>query len=147
MNVPALPMTKSEVAKLLALIASYDRRTVGVTDVESWHRVALHAGWTFHEACPAVVAQAANNPAWIVPAHLTERIREARRSAPPSVDDLRGRADAHRAGELLGRSYIEPSKPPSDPTPMPQWRRDRAVEFIDTHTDALRAALTTRNAG
>jgi hypothetical protein len=62
--------------------------------------------------------------------------------------DLRQRAAAQEAANLLpGVVWIEPAQPMNDPTPPRQWTRDRAVEFIDRHEQALRAALTERKTG
>ena len=61
--------------------------------------------------------------------------------------DLLDRADAREAARLIGASWVEESKPPSDPTPQLQWSRDRRREFIRAHADRIRAALTERKTG
>lgn len=58
-----------------------------------------------------------------------------------SFDQIRAEADAEYAGRVINRWYVEPAQPPSDPTPQQCWTRDRAVEFIDAHETAIRAAL------
>ncbi|WP_125911402.1 MULTISPECIES: hypothetical protein [Pseudonocardia] len=59
-----------------------------------------------------------------------------------SFDEIRADADAEYAGRLINRWYVEPAQPPSDTTPVHDWTRARALEFIDRHADAIRHALT-----
>lgn len=63
-----------------------------------------------------------------------------------AFDDLRHRGDAQQAANLIGATWREPAKPPSDPTPTAEWMHHRRVEFIDLHADRIRAALQARKA-
>lgn len=75
-----------------------------------------------------------------VPATLPSDPREA-------FADLRSRGAASDAARILCTAWIEPSQPPSDPTPPREWLHARRVEWIDAHAEALRAALTGRKTG
>lgn len=71
-------MTKTEVASLLALIAAFDRRTVGEADVEAWH---LIVGDLEAADCAAGVREHYTTKRdWIMPADVrTFAVAEARR--------------------------------------------------------------------
>jgi hypothetical protein len=66
-------MNKGEVLDLLAVVAVSDRRTVGETDVESWHRMlgrydkadCLDAIEEFRRLNPGV---------WLEPGHVSQRV-------------------------------------------------------------------------
>lgn len=73
-------MTAAEVTKLLSLIASLDGRTTGPTDDLVWFAVAEAAGWTYPLAERAVIEHFAHSTEWLKPAHITQRIDEARRA-------------------------------------------------------------------
>lgn len=60
---------------------------------------------------------------------------------------LLDRADAREAARLIGASWADPAKPPSDPTPQQQWVREKRREFIRAHADRLRAAIAERKTG
>lgn len=78
------------------------------------------------------------------PAHLRSvpALSVPRSSDPAAaLADLRGRAAAQEAANLIGAVWIEPTQPMADHTPPRQWSRDRAVEFVDAHEAELRAAL------
>lgn len=75
-------LTKSEIATLLGLVASFDQRTVGEADVEAWHAVAEEARWpTFDVVRRAVVKHHATSTERIKPAHISATVREVRRDA------------------------------------------------------------------
>lgn len=85
MTVPARAdtgMTKAEIALLLALMASYDQRTIGDADVEAWYATAQHARWTNDDAKRAVVAHYAESTQRIMPADITAGIRARRNTNP-----------------------------------------------------------------
>jgi hypothetical protein len=54
---------------------------------------------------------------------------------------LRVTADAKAAARLVGQQWLDPAKPPSDPTPMAAFLKAARVAFIDEHADAVLAAL------
>jgi hypothetical protein len=84
-------MTKADIARLLALIAAFDRRTVGEADVEAWHLVLSH---TDPEDCGEAVRQHyGRSRDWLMPVDVVlgvRRIRAQRIAAagdpPPDAD-------------------------------------------------------------
>lgn len=100
-------MTPAEVTKLLALIAGFDRRTTSASDDLAWYAVADAAGWTYPLAERAVIEHFAHSTEWLKPAHITQRIAEAKRTVkaafqiPPHSAELadNGPAFAKWAGE------------------------------------------------
>lgn len=61
-------MTRAECARLLALCAAFDRRTVGETDVYAWQSVLEDI--TFDDGIAAVKAHYAERRDWIMPADI-----------------------------------------------------------------------------
>ncbi|MDN5916631.1 MAG: hypothetical protein L0I76_16265 [Pseudonocardia sp.] len=86
-------------------------------------------------------------PATWLNAGAYDNERPVAADVPTSFEEIRAAVAHQRAGDLLGRSFVPRSQPPSDLTPPQQWFRDRAVEFIDDNEAAIRAALTKRQAG
>jgi hypothetical protein len=74
-------LTKREVASLLAVAATFDRRrgTVGEVDVEAWTAAAHVGRWTFDAAVEAVKAHYAESTENLMPAHITQRLRGEQR--------------------------------------------------------------------
>jgi hypothetical protein len=72
-------LSRSEVARLLALCACYDQRTVGEADVAAWH-TAL-AGTTFAECETAIHAHVRISRDRVQPFDILDRVRAARRAA------------------------------------------------------------------
>lgn len=71
-------MTKAETARLLTLIAAFDRRTIGETDVEAWHLIVSDLD---PEDCADAVRQHyATSRDWLMPADVrTFAVNAARR--------------------------------------------------------------------
>lgn len=61
-------MTKAEVARLLTLIAAFDRRTIGETDVEAWHLILGHLDPA--DCAEAVREHFTASTDWLMPAHV-----------------------------------------------------------------------------
>lgn len=73
-------MKDSDAAVVLALCASFDRRTVGRTDAAAWGRVLTDV--TLEDACAAVDAWYSERRDWIMPADVLSGARAlARRRA------------------------------------------------------------------
>lgn len=113
-------MTKAEVAKLLAIVQAFDRRTVGEADVTAWHEVARLAGWRPEHAFRAVTEHFARPPEWLTPGHVTDRIRAARR-------DISRR--------IFTRDIEPPSELHGDLQAELRWRRETVPAIIDRHLD------------
>lgn len=58
--------------------------------------------------------------------------------------DLRSRADAKTAAQLIGPAYLPKPQPPNDDTPSAVWNRREALRFIDDNRAALLHALTEK---
>lgn len=82
-------MTKSEMSKLLALIAAYDQRTVGETDVEAWWAVAQVEDWQLVHVRRAVIEfhRAGAGRGRIRPADVGDILRDVRRKISRVVVD------------------------------------------------------------
>lgn len=61
-------MTRAETARLLALCAAFDRRTVGEADVFAWHSVLEDV--SFEHGTAAVKAHYADSREWIMPSDI-----------------------------------------------------------------------------
>jgi hypothetical protein len=81
-------MTRDEVIELLQIAASYDRRTIGETDVTAWEDAAIRGRWTAQQAQEAIKRHYATSSAYLMPGHVTEALR-ALRQLPASAADQR----------------------------------------------------------
>lgn len=116
-------MTEDEIVDLLTLIAAYDQRTVGRADVQAWHMIAVEARWSWPLARRAVIdfhVSGGDKPR-IKPAHITDTIRDLRRSM--------GRA-------LFTKDITPPKELADNPAAEIEWRRNFTRRAID---DALHA--------
>ena len=58
-----------------------------------------------------------------------------------AFDRIRVTADAAKAARLIGQQWLDPAKPPSDPTPMATYLKTARQSYIDQHADAIRGVL------
>lgn len=72
-------MTEQEIRRLLAVIVSFDGRVVGEPEIVVWKRVADSQNWSLDDALTAVVDYFGTETGWLMPGHITQRIRETRR--------------------------------------------------------------------
>jgi hypothetical protein len=74
-----MTMTNSEIADLLSMIAAYDQRTVGITDIAAWQSIAEEENWTFPLARRAVIEfhRRDGDRFRMKPANVTDAIRDA----------------------------------------------------------------------
>lgn len=70
-------MTPAEVARMLAAVQAFDRRTVGEADVAAWHRVLV--GVELADALEAVARHYGVSVEWLMPAHVRTLVAEIRR--------------------------------------------------------------------
>ncbi|MCK2237725.1 MULTISPECIES: hypothetical protein [unclassified Crossiella] len=104
------PMGLSEAARLLALAAAYDQRTVGEADVLAW-RTAL-CGTSFAECESAILAHVRRETVRVTPAHILDRVqadrrmRADRRAALPTGADRATAAEAAQRGLALIREQM-----------------------------------------
>lgn len=71
-------MTHNEVVDLLSTIASYDNRKPNPAAVAAWGTAAEMGRWTLDEAVAAVKAHFFEETAYLMPAHVAKRIKDAR---------------------------------------------------------------------
>jgi hypothetical protein len=103
------------------MIRAIAGREFGKLDVAGWMRISKQGRWTYTEAINAVEAHLAESTDWLLPGHITQRIKSARQdkalrsSAPPpprrlAIDGIYVNTDLDE-GELHGpeveRLHIE----------------------------------------
>ncbi len=99
-------MNRDQIIDLLTAAAAYDRRNVGEGDVHAWSEAARRAGWTFDKALNALHEHYATSSAWLMPGHITERIRLTSRQPAPADELLaleRKPASAERRAEFMAQ--------------------------------------------
>jgi len=92
-------MNNGEVIDVLSVITAYDGRNAGAAELNVWAEAAKRGRWRFADAVDAVHEHYAESTAWLMPGHVTERIRR-KRADPPRSNALpqatpRPAADAH----------------------------------------------------
>ena len=108
-----MTLTRDQVVSLLQVAAAYDNRNLGQANIHAWHDAADRERWAFDDAVMAIKAHYAESTDYLLPAHVTQRIR-GKRQEPP------------RAAEAIGEL---PAAPPADP------------ERIRTYVDAVARRL------
>ena len=133
-----MTMTSDEVWDLLELIASIDRRKVGLTDRQIWE--GLIGDLSAADAQAAVIAHYRESREWIMPADVRTRVKALRRDrlsreivpAPPSeVTDEPGRYRAELNAEVrkiadglsIPKAICEPVR---EDEPPETWAQARA---------------------
>lgn len=107
-------MTRADTARLLAVIAAFDRRTVGEADVIAWSDVL--GDCTPAECVDAVRAHFARSSEWLMPAHVVAEVRLVRQ-----------RAAEHAWAERL-HAELPPVPPVLEDGHTPGYRR--AIESL-----------------
>lgn len=72
-------MTEQEIKLLLAAAMHYDNRNPGHSAVLAWQEAANRARWTFNTALNALHEHYAESTDFLMPGHITTRIRRDRR--------------------------------------------------------------------
>jgi hypothetical protein len=119
-------MKPSEAAKLLAVAAAFDNRTVGETDATAWSLALGDA--TLAEASAAVVEHYTTSTERVMPAHVVAAVRSNRRA------NLRG------AGEM-------PFPPGLTWAEEQTWRRHYTQALLDGHPPSAAQLMTDRELG
>jgi hypothetical protein len=96
------PLNEDQVRLLLASAMAYDNRRPGDANVEAWMEAAARGRWTFVAAWDAIDAHYAESAVFLMPAHITARLRVERRQPAP----------------------VKELEPPSGPPAEPEWIRD-----------------------
>jgi hypothetical protein len=76
-------MNRRQVGELLALAALVDNRAVTDEAGLMWHRLIGHLDYEL--AVEALQAHYAESTEWLLPAHITARVRQSRLAALPST--------------------------------------------------------------
>jgi hypothetical protein len=98
-------MTRDEIVDLLTAIAAYDKRKPDPTAVLAWGEAASRGRWTLPEALEAVHSHFSESTEYLMPGHITQRVRDARRDRqmrdavraiepPPPRPEIAARVDA-----------------------------------------------------
>jgi len=74
-------MNRDDVVDLLSAITAYDNRNATQATVAAWSMAADIGRWTLEEALGAVHAHYAESTEFLMPGHVTERIRSDRQDA------------------------------------------------------------------
>ena len=69
-------MNTAQVAGLLTVVASFDRRTLGEADVLAWHSALYDLD--FEDCRCAVATHFAHETAWLMPAHIRKIVKASR---------------------------------------------------------------------
>ena len=131
-------MTSDEVWDLLELIASIDRRKVGLTDRQTWQ--GLVGDLSAADAQAAVIGHYADSTDWIMPAHVRTRVKAMRRdrlareivpAPPPELADqpvrfretLRAEVRKIADGKAIPKAIAGPVR---EDEPPETWAQARA---------------------
>lgn len=95
------PMTRAEIGRLLAAVVAYDNREPTEPTEFAWGAAAQDARWTYDEAVLAVRQHYAASTEWIMPAHVTERIRAARQDRA-----MRAEAEQARVADVTAAARV-----------------------------------------
>lgn len=80
-------MTRDQVIDLLMVIRAYDNRTVDEMAIRAYEESARRASWEAVDAQEAAIEHFTNVPdKWLMPAHITDRIRANRRQPAPVAE-------------------------------------------------------------
>ncbi len=75
-------LTDEEIRAVLAAAMGYDNRRPGDLNVAAWQEASEIGRWTLGEAVEAVHQHYATRTDFLMPGHVTQHIRAARRTAP-----------------------------------------------------------------
>lgn len=124
-------MTYDEIVNLLTTAALYDNREPDDEGLIAavWQRASELAGWTYPEALDALYAHFAESKDYLMPAHITERIRIDRRyrATPPALvagQNPVASPERQRDGMAEIGAILQRNKPPIVKT----WDRNTHVK-------------------
>ena len=80
-------LTEDQIRKLLAVAMGYDNRRPGELNVAAWREASRRGRWTFDAALEALHEHCTNNPGFVQPGHITQRLAADRRQ-PATYDRL-----------------------------------------------------------
>jgi hypothetical protein len=75
-------MDAEEITRLLGMIAAFDGRTSGASEVLAWQEIAARGRWTYDEARAAVLKHfEEDHEKWLMPGRVNKIIRETRQDS------------------------------------------------------------------
>ncbi|MGH3771892.1 MAG: hypothetical protein ACRDRW_10920 [Pseudonocardiaceae bacterium] len=99
-------ISNDDVVRLVQTAGAYDGRKASEVSVPAWADASGRGRWTYPEAVEAIKAHYAESTAFIMPAHVTERIRARRRdTAMRNPADPPDRAGQKRLAELMAGAF------------------------------------------
>ncbi len=126
-------MNAEETGDILALAASYDRRKVGEAEIIAWH--AAIGDLPFVDCRAAVVAHYQETSDWLMPAHVRNRVKDARRQriadavgVPAPPPELLDDPPAYRAALRAGATALADGRDPEHAMQAIASRQRRELE-------------------
>jgi hypothetical protein len=141
-------MTKAQVAQLLTIIASFDRRTVGESDVEAWHLIL--GDLDVEDCAQAVKDHYGERTSWLMPADIRTRATSTarRREGQRRIAELEAQIAAENPGAIAQRdlpAITVGQHMLTDSEFRAEWRRQQQAK-AHAKQAAVEADATTRNA-
>lgn len=134
-------MTNDEVVDLLSLITAYDNRNATSATVMAWGTASEIGRWTAAGAMEAVHQHFAESTEFLMPAHITQRLRLSRRADSASVRALPGPGPAseeHRACAMAAATELLSRHPEFRRTFAMPWTGHRRARNADGRAVAER---------
>jgi hypothetical protein len=79
-------VTEDEIRRLYALAMAYDNRRLSEANITAWWEQADRNRWTYDEAREAIHAHHCDSTEFLMPAHITARIKQRRRQPAPLAE-------------------------------------------------------------
>lgn len=154
-------MNENHIKQLLAVAMAYDNRRPGEANIAAWLEASIRGRWTFDAALDAIHTHYAENTDFLMPGHITTRIRAAYRQPPrlvalpaaePASDATRERVMATIGNHFaLPDDINETPHRPAAHSPEHTTTREAARAELnamrDTETGRLSAARDTGQVG
>lgn len=139
------PLTKEQVAALLAVAMAYDNRNPGEANLLAWMEAAHRGRWRFGPAREAIHAHYAESTKFVMPGDITQRLRVESRyppryGTPPEIEEAPAQ---HPAGQDRIRQVVERLAEVLR-WPRTQSLRDPALSVICPHCHAAVGRPCTR---
>lgn len=129
-------LSDEQIRALLAACMAYDNRKPGQANIAAWREAAHRARWRFKEALEAIHEHYATSTEFLMPGHITARLRaNARHPEPyaalppacPASEDTRRRVMAIIGDAFAMPRDVDSSRPaPSSPEHRERMARARA---------------------
>lgn len=101
-----MSLDENQVRALLVVAMSYDNRRPGDANVAAWMDAAARARWEFVPAREAIKAHYAESDKFIMPGHITERLKVSKALPPKFVPEIEGPSGPPAVDERI-RELVE----------------------------------------